>query len=168
MHKVKVKTALELINIFWPDFVEIDGAVFVPWSTPPEITSPGHKLDYSELEYSEMEVFQNHVHMVDLFLNNATCEPTDESDSFYNQNHPDFVHLCDMGKKVAEMWFRKLKIDFPQYHFRVYYTQEDNPIVRFHRIRSDSKEYNDWLNEDDNLENIKLGKIIVMDTQTST
>ena len=31
----------------------------------------------------------------------------------------------------------KLKADFPHNRFRVYYTQYDNPIVRFHMVRSD-------------------------------
>jgi hypothetical protein len=34
------------------------------------------------------------------------------------------------------MWAAKLQHDFPRERFRVYYTQYDNPIVRFHRVRT--------------------------------
>ncbi|MGB8648925.1 MAG: hypothetical protein WCF84_27055 [Anaerolineae bacterium] len=56
------------------------------------------------------------------------------------------------------MWFEKLKNDFPQYRFRVYYTQLDNPVVRFHRVRIDELY---WL---ESSADVKLGEIIVCDT----
>ena len=37
---------------------------------------------------------------------------------------------------MARMWATKLKADFPNEQFCVYYTQYDNPIVRFHKVRS--------------------------------
>jgi hypothetical protein len=54
-----------------------------------------------------------------------------------------------------------LQVDFPDYRFRVYYTQEDNPVVRFHRAR-DGEPY--WLNENDHREDVELARIIVYDT----
>jgi len=59
------------------------------------------------------------------------------------------------------MWRQKLESDFPEYVFRVYYTERDDPTVRFHRIHE--KEAN-WLNETDWLADISQGKVIVYDT----
>jgi hypothetical protein len=39
----------------------------------------------------------------------------------------------------------KLKIDFPAARFRIYYTQYDNPIVRFHKVR-DGEAF--WISDD--------------------
>ncbi len=60
------------------------------------------------------------------------------------------------------MWFQKLKLDFPQYDFRVYYTQADNPIVRFHRVRPDEP---NWIDAEKWSEEIKSGKVVIYDTR---
>ena len=49
-----------------------------------------------------------------------------------------FVGACELGKQIARMWAVKLKADFPLDRFRVYYTQNDNPIVRFHKVRDNN------------------------------
>jgi len=36
---------------------------------------------------------------------------------------------------MARMWAIKLKADFPNEQFRVYYPQYDDPIVRFYKVR---------------------------------
>ena len=76
------------------------------------------------------------------FLNKATFQQReniskglDETEEIYDESHPDFIAACELGKTVARMWALKLKADFPNEHFRVYYTQYDNPIVRFHKVR---------------------------------
>jgi hypothetical protein len=40
----------------------------------------------------------------------------------------------------------KLKTDFPNERFRVYYTRYDNPIVRFHKVRPDEDV---WLSDEE-------------------
>jgi hypothetical protein len=45
---------------------------------------------------------------------------------------------------MAGMWAMKLKADFPRDRFRVYYTQYDNPIVRFHKVRENEPQ---WLSD---------------------
>jgi hypothetical protein len=45
------------------------------------------------------------------------------------------VAACQIGLQMARMWAVKLKLDYPEHRFRVYYTQYDNPIVRFHKVR---------------------------------
>ncbi len=76
--------------------------------------------------------------MIDLFTHNAGLPSVSEEDGLLpDYNHPDFVALCEVAKRMAYIWFLKLQEDFPQYQFRVYYTERDNPIVRFHRVRED-------------------------------
>jgi len=71
--------------------------------------------------------------IVDKFANTAEKFIGDEL--VYSEDHPDFVAAYDLGKRIARLWALKLKMDFPSYRFRVYYTQCDNPIVRFHKVR---------------------------------
>lgn len=80
---------------------------------------------------------------MDEFLNKATFQhreqisnELDEIEEIYDASHPDFITACELGKTMARMWAIKLKADFPNEHFRIYYTQYDNPIVRFHKVRS--------------------------------
>ena len=91
---------------------------------------------------TETECFVNHTHVFDEFRNSATfsrreniSEELDLVEETYDFSHPDFVLACEIGRKMARMWTMKLKSDFPQKRFRVYYTQYDNPIVRFHMVR---------------------------------
>ena len=62
-------------------------------------------------------------------------ENLDEIEQIYDESHLDFPAACEVGKTMARMWATKLKADFPGERFRVYYTQYDNPIVRFHKVR---------------------------------
>jgi len=80
--------------------------------------------------------------VLDEFRNRATSErretvseDLDVVEETYDVNHPDFADACELGKQMARMWAMKLKADFPRDRFRVYYTQYDNPIVRFHKVR---------------------------------
>ncbi len=156
--KVNVSIAIELAHIFWPNFVEMNGSIFLPWQVTTKTSDPEPGVDATG-----MEALLNHTHMIDLFAHETDRDPVNDEDGFYDQNHPDFGLLCEVGKTLAKMWYEKLKIDFPQYRFRVYYTQEDDPIVRFHRVRSDEPY---WLDEADWTEDTRLGKIIVYDTET--
>jgi len=157
MTKIKIGTAISLLHIFWPDFEEVYGSVFLAGTKTKTLSDPENGRDRTEIE-----VHLNHVHMIDLFKHNASLQPADEDDRFYDQGHPDFSILCEVGKMLAQMWFQKLRADFPGYDFRVYYTQEDNPIVRFHRIRQDEP---NWIDDDQFSEEIQLGKVIIYDTR---
>jgi hypothetical protein len=158
MQKIRAETAIKLLHIFWPDFIEVDGSIFLA-SGKPEVVS---RLDLG-LDRTGMEASANHIHVSYLVNHKATRQPADENDlRFYDYEHPDFQLLCQLGRLLAQMWYRKLKEDFPQYAFRVYYTQEDNPIVRFHRVRSDEP---NWLDEKKWKKEIQEGKIIIYDTR---
>lgn len=125
---VTVTGALCVSRILWPDFIEEHGCVFLGWhsgSNPPPAgdTATG------------WESFINHTHIFDEFANEATAVVSE--DVVYDEHHPDFLAACELGRQIAKLWALKLKIDFPSERFRVYYTQYDNPIVRFHRVREE-------------------------------
>jgi hypothetical protein len=155
MNQIKVSTAIALLDIFWPDFEEVDGSVY--------LTTNQKKTNDGFFDRTDMETFYNHTHMIDLFKHNAGLRPIDEGDDrFYDEDHPDFLGLCELGKTLAQMWFQKLKLDFPQYDFRVYYTQDDDPIVRFHRVRPGEP---NWIEEEQWFEKIEAGKVVIYDTR---
>jgi hypothetical protein len=129
---VTVKAALTVSCLLWPDFIEEHGCVFLGWhsgSNPPpaDDTATG------------WESFVNHTHIFDEYTNDASTFVSEEV--VYNEHHPDFLSACELGQRIAKLWALKLKLDFPNERFRVYYTQYDNPIVRFHKVRDDEPQW---------------------------
>ena len=62
------------------------------------------------------------------------------------------------AKKLMEMWATKLKLEFPQYKFSVILTfQDDDTIVRFHRLRDEETQ---WINID-KIEDYQEGVIVM-------
>lgn len=143
--KASIHTAMSVAQILWPDFMEVNDCVFLAFwvgENPSEL--PAGK--------TETECFINHMHLFDEFANGATTENSaryseelNVVEETYDISHRDFIAACDLGLKIARMWAAKLKLDFPRDRFRVYYTQYDNPIVRFHKVRSGEPE---WLSND--------------------
>ncbi|HLK52830.1 MAG TPA: hypothetical protein VKU42_05205 [Candidatus Angelobacter sp.] len=144
--RLSVRTANALIRLLWPDFVEVNGCVIAGFQCGDgavKVLSCGK---------TETECFINHTHVLDEFRNKATfetrehfSEQLDVVEETYDNAHPDFIAACELGTKMAEMWALKLKFDFPENRFRVYYTQYDNPIVRFHKVRVDEPV---WLSDE--------------------
>jgi hypothetical protein len=134
--QIEVRSALAVSRILWPEFVEEHGCVLLSWhagSNPPPASDTA----------TSWESFVNHTHVFDEFANNATTAGSEGA--LYDEHHPDFVSACELGQKIAKLWALKLKLDFPNVRFRVYYTQYDNPIVRFHRVRDDEEP---WLSDE--------------------
>jgi len=158
---IHIKNAQPIASFFWPDFIEVNGCVFVASELPDASSgsdgSEEHEIEPSGQTDSEAEWFVNHIHVLDRFKHNASV--VDEEDRFWNQDHPDFRRACALGKQIARMWAYKLLVEFPSYDFLVCYTQNDNPIVRFQRVRSN--EY-DWL--DNFQKEIAAGEIVVYKT----
>ncbi len=144
--RVTVGTATHALEVLWPDFMEVNGCVFARFQC-----SGGPIQELSDGK-TETECLVNHTHVLDEFPNRATSERresvSDELDvveEAYDVSHPDFVSACEIGRIMARMWAMKLKADFPHDRFRVYYTQYDNPIVRFHKVRMNEPV---WLSDD--------------------
>jgi len=116
---------------------------------------------------TETECFVNHTHIFDEFRNRATSEHRDHAakdfdvvENSYDDKHPDFSAACEIGTTIASMWALKLKVDFPHDRFRIYHTQYDNPIVRFHKVRSNEPV---WLSDDARAPTLRV--TIVYDTE---
>ena len=143
---VSVAIAAGLLQVFWPEFIRENGCVFAAFHG-------GSGSAQNEESKTERECFINHTHVMDEFSNGATfqhmeriSEELDEIEEIYDETHPDFITACELGRKMAHMWAMKLKTDFPNERFRVYYTQYDNPIVRFHKVRPDEHV---WLSDEE-------------------
>jgi len=144
--RISVKTVAQILEILWPNFVEINGCIYAAFQC-----GGGPITELSDGK-TETECFVNHTHVFDEFQNRATIERrevvSDELmalDCSYDVSHPDFAAACEIGRNMARMWATKLKLDFPHDRFRVYYTQYDNPIVRFHKVRTGEAE---WLSNE--------------------
>lgn len=132
----------------WPEFIEENGCIFASFH--------GGSPSLAGDDKTGTECFINHTHIMDEFLNEAVfrtrkrlSKELEEVEKIYDESHPDFIIACELGKTMARMWAIKLKSDFPNERFRVYYTQYDNPIVRFHKVRPNEKV---WLSDTDLLE----------------
>jgi hypothetical protein len=144
--QVSVGIAQGALRVFWPDFINENGCVFAAFHGG---AGPAWNCDSK----TETECFINHTHVMDEFRNEATfqdresiSEELDAIEEIYDESHPDFIIACELGRTMAQMWATKLKADFPDEHFRIYYTQYDNPIVRFHKVRSNEHV---WLSDEE-------------------
>lgn len=131
-----LKAAEEVSQFLWPEFVLEHGMVLLARHAGSNPCPSGTLTDW--------ESFINHTHVFDEFGSNSeavhqttvSCgDDLDEIEVKYDEQHPDFLAACRLGKAAARLWAMKLKEDFPNETFRVYYTQYDNPIVRFHKVR---------------------------------
>lgn len=146
---LSVGTARGLLQVVWPDFIEVNDCVLAAFRW-------GGNYSGWDKPKTETECFINHTHIMDEFLNEATfrhreeiSDELDEVEEIYDESHRDFIMACELGRTIARMWVTKLKGDFPNDRFRVYYTQYDNPIVRFHKVRPNEKV---WLRDEDLLD----------------
>ena len=129
-------SAEKTARFLWPEFVVEHGLVLLARYAGSNPCSSGTLTDW--------ESFINHTHVFDEFGSDSGAvhettvsrgTPLDEIEVTYDDGHPDFLAACCLGKTAARLWAMKLKEDFPHENFRVYYTQYDNPIVRFHKVR---------------------------------
>jgi hypothetical protein len=151
MRRIHVNTARQYADLFWPEFVVVDDCVFLKseWEINPHL----YDRDYPTQSESDM----SHTHVLDLVQHGAGLE----HEPWFDEDHPDFVAACQLGKTMCRMWAAKLLLDFPQDDFRVYFHGFD-PIVRFHKIRSGVQN----LMEDEHCaDRIRDGSILIVDTR---
>jgi hypothetical protein len=127
---LRPKQALYLAELLWPAYIREGDATFVAalrTEVKAALTSFKSPL--------EAELFVNHVHVLDLLKHSASLP----EDPWWNAAHADFIVACRIGVLLCESWTAKLGRDFPDEDFAVFYTRDDNPVVRFHRIRDDGR-----------------------------
>jgi hypothetical protein len=152
---IGLRNATRLADLFWPRFMEREGAVLLASAT---VRTP--REEFSTM--SEFERFYNHLHVLDELEHaipsivdpRTGCERPDEM-------HSDFALAWSLAKRIGTMWLSKLAADLPARRFRVYVTRDDDPIVSFHQLR-DSDE--PWLSDAEIAGLIREDAIVVLDT----
>jgi hypothetical protein len=136
----KLAAAASAASLFWPDFVERHGNIYLALFAP-RLRAKGQARAHDGLDNTGREAFHNHVHLFDMFGHSR--DVWDPKRNRYRRSHPDFRTADRLGRTFAQTWFAKLRRDFPDEHFRVYYSSHDNPIVRFHRVYPDEPVWSD-------------------------
>ena len=143
-----IKAASSIANIFWPEFVVVDDYVFFSWAAP-------ESIDLNKWhDRTEVESTLNHTHVLDLFNHNASIDEK----PWWDQSHPDFKAGCRLGLAWAEAVAAKLARDFPERDFFVYYTEQNNPIVRFHQEHPGETP---WISPESCSEEIAAGTVVI-------
>ncbi|HEY0134220.1 MAG TPA: hypothetical protein VGB85_09070 [Nannocystis sp.] len=137
----------------WPDFRVVKDLVFFAWAAPDEASyePPANR--------TETESFQNHTHVLDLFTHGASLG----EEPFWDAAHPDFAAACRFGKRWAHAVAVKLWFEFPGRAFFVYYTEKDNPIVRFHQQHAGEQP---WLAPEGSEERIARGEVVIWEVRS--
>ncbi|WP_258394459.1 hypothetical protein [Paenibacillus sp. MDMC362] len=119
-HSPKYLDKSELIDVAWPDFVEVEGCILMKKYTEDNIKINIEHIIHQFGDRTGFEASENHVHMIDI------------SKTF--KKHP--LEGLRFAKKLLEIWSFKLKIDFPDYEFILILTyHDDDTILWFHRLR---------------------------------
>ncbi len=97
--------------LFWPDFVEYKGCVFLKFKFS-EDTFHHWKEKVTVENVAQIEYLINHIHIVDLFSRRGLLSKE---------------QVVFLGNKLREMYRAKLSIDFPDRAFEIEFDFIDNP-----------------------------------------
>jgi hypothetical protein len=122
--QLNIEHGLETAHYLWPEFTELGDFVFFTWCAPESIDMNAWH------DRVEVESTLNHTHILDLFDHGSGLD----EEPFWDSTHPDFTAACEYGKIWVQSIASKLSRDYPTKNFRVYCTQYDDPIVRFHQV----------------------------------
>jgi len=157
--KIDVANAAHLLRFLWPEFMEIGGMYFLKVFAPTPARAR-QLLQQFKGDRTGVEAFWNHHHISDIFRHEFE-RTKKKGNSLWDESHPDFRAACEVGKTIAKLWYHKLKADFPTRRFRVYYTEQDSPIVRFHMVRPKEAV---WIREAENRDAIASEEVLICDT----
>jgi hypothetical protein len=107
-------------EIFWPEFVEYDGCIFLGFDKTTDETIYRQWLKQMNGDKRRVEAMMNHRHIVDL-LPASVDKPT--------QNL-----IVEFGKIIKELWDVKLKRDFPAKSFCISFPLEESEILTDYEI----------------------------------
>lgn len=117
LSSVTVGEAAAMSLLFWPEFTEYRGCVFLTF------LFDAQAIDNWFGEFKEdgraVEAVVNHVHLWDVFAPKTEAE---------------YALLSELGPRLGEMWKAALKLSFPTREFAVSVTDEANdygPTVSF-------------------------------------
>lgn len=116
-----VELAAAFSKLFYPDFVEIDGQIFLAEQYSENALDQWRQ--YFDGDKQKVEQMINHVHIIDLFNNNA-------SDVY----KPELYEY--LGKVLTVCWNHALQDMFPTKQFVMEYTTDDQeygPTITFYQ-----------------------------------
>ena len=142
-----------LLHTCWPALVEINSAVFLAADLPPA----GPDMQ-SFSDRTAAEAFYNHIHILDLL------SLSDSRRHKIMRTASGRTLVDDISHMIVDMWRTKLQRDFPAYHFRLYLTREEEPILRFHVLRTDEPP---WLDLADWQAHLSNGTLAIYDSTES-
>jgi hypothetical protein len=164
LRTVPIAIGPAVAKLLWPTFFEFAGCVFADCAASSWIIRASRRGEAGpaswEPDRTGAEALENHVHVIDEFRHPKNV--WSEKRSTYRLTHPAFRAAEQLGRLMAESWFAKLKQDFPNDNFRVYFGRRDNPIVRFHRVYAGEPP---WLDADDFAAQVQKREIVVLDTR---
>ena len=107
-----VEIALAFTKLFWPDFVEHEGGIFLSEAFNREVYDRWKET----LSNNPMAIEQamNHIHIDDLLPG---------SENMASEN------LFYLGKKLAQMWSSRLEKLYPEKEFKVACQRDDETII---------------------------------------
>lgn len=114
-----VEIAIIFTKLFWPDFVEHEGGIFLSEAFNIQIYEQWKAQMGNDITSIERVI--NHQHIDDI-LPGADKVGTD--------------NLCYLGQAITQMWESRLKLLYPDRRFEVCCNRdEDTVIVMFYQIR---------------------------------
>ena len=151
--EVDIQNAAEVSAFLWPEFIRAGECVLLGWVSDAGMPASG-------FDCSGWEAFQNHTHIKDEFL---VGRNKDHSLKSVEDRATDLRASCKLGRLAAKLWCLKLREDFAGERFRVYYTEDDEPIVRFHKVRDGEAH---WISNSGLIEgNESLRNSVIYDTE---
>lgn len=147
----------DLALLLWPSFSEKRGLLFldIAGCRPGRRTLAAH----DGWDRTGTEAFWSHIHPLDLFEHDRRVWRSRAKT--FDRGHRHFRAAERLGQALAASWFLKLCCDFPEDHFRVYYTRDDQPTVRFHRVYEGEPAWSD----DPAPRQVRQAQLIVWDTR---
>lgn len=128
MRPLRLTTLQQTSDLFWPEFVVVDGAVFLA-ATP----TPTDRDRFDSV--TEFERFHSHTHLFDHVRHAIPTRYDRDLDlDRLAVDHPDHQAAWALAQRIGAMWAAKLQRDFPARAFRVYVTRLDDPVVHFHAV----------------------------------
>lgn len=116
-----VEVALAFTKLFWPDFVEHEGGIFLSEAFNSQIYEQW-KVQMGN-DIASIERVMNHQHIDDIL-------PGAENVSTEN--------LFCLGQAIAQMWESRLNLLYPHRRFKVSCNQEDHTVVvMFYQVQSE-------------------------------
>ncbi|WP_435016072.1 hypothetical protein TA3x_003632 [Tundrisphaera sp. TA3] len=100
--------AIAYSQLFWPDFVEHDGCLFLADGFDPD--NYQHCMESSNGDRTRVESVINHRHILDIF----------------DQSPPSRAQIMHLGKVLQSMWGTKLRAEFPGRAVVVWFPEDED------------------------------------------